>query len=179
MLDRHLLLLLRSNRLQRDPRLGGYDGGGVVADGEVGTPGAAIVQVVRVVADDGAHGPAASAGVLLNTPALEYCTAGCGVRVADEVVHGVGDVGDEIDAVAGNERHRDKVGWIVRLVMWALGCVWDSGMAARRGRLYTLTSGISLAGPETTLARQDASRVSGLRLDTSPDGTQQGVCIPA
>lgn len=63
--------------------------------------------MVRVVADDGAHGPAAGAGVLLDAPALQYGAAGCGVRVADEVVHGIGDVGDEVDAVAGNERHWD------------------------------------------------------------------------
>lgn len=107
LLGGHLLLFLRANRLQRDPCLGGHDGGGVVADGEVRATGAAVVQVVRVVADDGAHSPAAGAGVLLNTPALQYSAAGCGVRVTDEVVHGIGDVGDEVDAVAGNERHRD------------------------------------------------------------------------
>lgn len=61
--------------------------------------------MVRVVADDGAHGPAVAVGIVLETPALQHGAAGCGVRVTDQAVRWVGDVGDEVYAVAGNERH--------------------------------------------------------------------------
>lgn len=69
--------------------------------------------------------------------------------------------------------------WAVRLVTWALGGVWGviwtvEWQRGEDGFIYTRASRISLAGPEKTLALQYASRVSGLRWETTPDGTQQG-----
>lgn len=90
--------------MQRDPGLVGHDSGSPVVDGEVGTTVSAVIQLVRVLVHDGAHRPEAGFGIMLQAPALQRaascCDGCCGMGVADEVVCGIGDAGNEVYTLA-------------------------------------------------------------------------------